>query len=257
MILYFSGTGNTRLCAERLASLLGESVRPLSADELRNPGGACIDIPEGDSRLIWAFPTYSWGVPPIVAAIMAKAKFSERTLAARHFMLTTCGDDTGYTDRQWRRILTRRGVCCAGAYAVAMPNTYVLMKGFDDDPQELADKKLAASTARIEHIAEAIKQEKPSELIRGAFPFVKSAIIYPWFRRYAMSPKPFHYTDGCIECGLCARSCPTGNITMAGKHPQWGDVCALCLRCYHICPRHAVAYAKATEGKGQYMCPEK
>lgn len=71
-----------------------------------------------------------------------------------------------------------------------------------------------------------------------------------------MSPKPFRHTEKCTSCGLCSRSCPMENIAMKPGGPEWGKHCALCLRCYHICPTHAVAYGKATDGKGQYICPE-
>ena len=30
----------------------------------------------------------------------------------------------------------------------------------------------------------------------------------------------------------------------------------MCLRCYHICPRRAVAYGKSTATKGQYLNPD-
>lgn len=257
MIIYFSGTGNTRYCAKRLASLLDENVHELSVEELRNPASARIDLPEGESRLIWAFPTYSWGIPPVVASFMEAATFSMAVSSAAHYMLTSCGDDMAYADRQWRSILKHRGIAGREAFAIEMPNTYTLMKGFDVDSSDVEFRKLSECEYRLKHIAEAIKEGKPSELIRGAFPFVKSAVIYPWFKRFAMSPKPFHATEGCVECGLCARSCPMGNIKMTDGRPQWGEKCALCLRCYHICPRHAVAYGKATEGKGQYICPLK
>lgn len=60
-------------------------------------------------------------------------------------------------------------------------------------------------------------------------------------------------------------SVPVRNITMqpapadktgrVRKRPSWGQDCAGCLACYHVCPRHAVMYGKATVGKGQYMNP--
>ena len=138
-----------------------------------------------------------------------------------------------------------------------MPNTYTLMKGFDVDTPDLAARKLSEAVGRVRDIAAAIKNDGPSELVRGSFPWVKSAVIYPWFVRFAMSPKPFHAKGGCISCGLCARGCPMRNIRMVGETPVWGNNCALCLRCYHYCPRNAVAYGDKTVGKGQWQCPKK
>ena len=34
--------------------------------------------------------------------------------------------------------------------------------------------------------------------------------------------------------------------------PTWGPNCALCMRCYHLCPNHAINYGRETENKGQY-----
>ncbi len=256
MIIYFSGTGNTRVAAEELGRLLGDGeVRPFTTQELREPDKALIDSRVGD-RVIWAFPTYSWGIPPVVAEIMKGCKFGAGAQSAPHIMLTTCGDDMAYADRQWRKIMHRRGLRTAGAYAVVMPNTYVLMKGFDVDEPELAAQKLIDASAAIAQIADSIVSGGNDIPVRLSFSAVKSGVIYPWFVRYAMSPKPFHSTEGCISCGLCSRSCPMANIAMKDGRPLWGTACALCLRCYHICPRHAVAYGKATEGKGQSITSE-
>ena len=39
---------------------------------------------------------------------------------------------------------------------------------------------------------------------------------------------------------------------MKGGRPAWSDRCALCLRCYHICPHRAVQYGRATAAKSRY-----
>lgn len=252
MIVYFSGTGNTRHCALSLAKILGETVHELTPCELSDPASAVAD--SNSKRVIWAFPTYSWGIPPVVAKYIANVQLSKNTRDATHYMLTTCGDDMGYTDRQWRRIISDRGLNAAGAYAVIMPNTYTLMKGFDVDSPEVARGKVAASAERIMLIAKAINEGGYDMPIRGSFPWIKSMVIYPWFKRFAMSPKPFHTNEACTACGLCSRICPMSNIFPSSDGtPVWGKDCALCLRCYHSCPRRAIAYGKATDGKGQWI----
>ena len=135
------------------------------------------------------------------------------------------------------------------------------MKGFDVDPKELEQQKLDRATSKINEIYGLIQSGfTDDKTFHGRFAWIKSHIVYPWFIRYAMSPKPFHVDDTCISCGKCARSCPTCNIVMkAGQdgklRPQWGNNCALCLSCYHKCPVHAVQYGKETQNKGQYTNP--
>ncbi|MDE6300581.1 MAG: EFR1 family ferrodoxin [Muribaculaceae bacterium] len=245
MIAVFSGTGNSLRVARLLQKELGDAIVML-------PG----EIPyPADGRLIWVFPIYSWGLPPVVLDAIASSPEGRDT---QTFMVATCGDDIGRADRRWAKAVRKRGWCPAGAFSVQMPNTYVLMKGFDVDSPELAQAKVTAAPARVAAIAAAIRQATESgrpastDVVSGSFAAIKTGVIYPWFRRYAMSPEPFFADDRCIGCGLCARSCPLHNITMTQTgRPDWGDRCTLCLRCYHVCPAHAVCYTTATRGKGQ------
>ncbi len=252
MIICYSGTGNSLEVAQHLARELGDSVLRIEGEMLTDPSAHTIDL-AWQRRVVWCFPVYSWGVPPVVKEFISKITLTQGELL-HHYMVATCGDDAGLTDRQWRRLITAR--CCLpiSAYTVEMPNTYTLMKGFDVDPKELEQSKLSAMPGRVEHIARSILSgSEADEVTRGSWARVKSGVIYPWFVRHAMSPKPFHSTEACVGCGLCSRSCPMGNIAMQDSRPMWHDRCALCLRCYHICPQHAVAYGKATRNKGQYI----
>lgn len=251
MIIVFSGTGNSLLVAAELRRHLGGETVTLEGELLAAPAGRVLQVPEGED-VVWVFPVYSWGVPPAVARFIRRCKI-KCSHGTRHFMVCTCGDDTGYTDHQWRKLTGRRDWNPRGAFSVTMPNTYVLMKGFDVDSPEVAAAKLEAMPARVGEVAAAIRRGfAESDMTRGSMGWLKSAVVYPLFRRFCMSPKPFHATDACTACGLCRRECPLGNIVADGDgKPRWGNRCALCLRCYHICPARAVAYGKETEGKGQ------
>lgn len=251
MIIYFSGTGNTAMAALMLANELGDDcMMQMDSKMLLHPEYCALQGVRG--RIIWAFPTYSWGIPPVVAKFMQEVSADESVENALHYMLTTCGDDIGYADRQWRSLMKKRGWNAVGAFAVQMPNTYVCMKGFDVDSPSLEKKKLSDAPYAVARIAESIINDGHDILIRKSFSWVKTYVIYPWFRKYAMSPKPFKFTESCISCGKCAASCPMSNIRMVNSHPSWSDRCAMCLRCYHICPAHAVDYDNQTASKGQY-----
>ena len=252
MIIVFSGTGNSLAVARELQRHIGGDIVELKGETLRRPSSATITLAgfeetkEGENPrvedVVWVFPVYSWGLPPVVERFMREVKI-RGAYQARHYMVCTCGDDVGRTHKQWRMVIGRRGWHPRAAWSVEMPNTYVLMKGFDVDPRDLEERKLAAMPARVTEIVEAMRRGSDADdVVKGAGAFFKSAMIYPVFKRLCMSPKGFHTTADCTSCGLCARSCPMENITMADRHPVWGPSCALCLRCYHICPSHAVAY---------------
>lgn len=252
MIIYFSGTGNTRYVAQRLATILNDDLIELTGELITNP--ISVELTLSGNRIIWTFPTYSWGVPPIVVDFIEQVKINSAETVA-HYMVTSCGDDIGQTDKQWRNLIRNRGWNALSAYSVIMPNTYVCMKGFDVDSPELENRKVTDADARISYIAESISVEHVpvSDVVRGGWAWIKSAIVYPYFKRFCMSPKPFHITNACVACGKCAKICPMDNIKLSDEHrPFWGNKCAMCLRCYHTCPSHAVSYGKTTEDKGQF-----
>lgn len=250
MIIVFSGTGNSLAVARKLREHIGGELVELEGDLLTTPPCRTLEIPAGEV-LVWVFPIYSWGMPPVVADFIRRSKI-KGAHGINHFMVCTCGDDIGYADNQWRKLIGRRGWNPRGAFSVQMPNTYVLMKGFDVDSPELAASKAAAMPARVASVADAIARGfAESDVVRGSSAWLKSAVVYPFFKRFCMSPLPFHCTGNCTGCGVCAAGCPTGNISIVDSRLQWGRKCALCLRCYHACPSHAVAYGKETDGKGQ------
>ena len=256
MIICFSGTGNSAAVASRLSVLLDDESLVLLRGEILTGEKPALTL-KGE-RIIWVFPTYSWGVPPVVADFIGRVEIAGADNVP-HFMVTTCGDDIGRTDRIWQRLIGMRGWSTAGRWSVRMPNTYVCMKGFDVDSKRVEGEKLGAMPSRVADIAGAIIGRPDAvDVETGSWAWIKTKLIYPWFRRYAMSSKSFRVSDACIGCGACERGCPTENIRLnAGtKRPEWDDNCALCLHCYHYCPTNAIAYGKNTGGKGQYRCPD-
>lgn len=245
MILWHSGTGNSRYVAVRLSQILGEDIRGICS--FAGNFGAC-------ERIIWVFPVYSWGIPPVVLRYLRE--HAAEMCSCKHYLVMTCGDDVGLTDRQWRRELRRHGCRGIGAWSVRMPNNYVLLPGFDVDSDTVRDHKIAEADARIAAVARGIRVgARVEDVVRGSMAWLKSRILYPLFKLFLMSPEPFHATDECNGCGACARACPSGNISMESSRPHWGKNCTMCLGCYHRCPRHAVAYGTRTRGKGQYSYP--
>lgn len=248
MIFCFSGTGNSRWIADTLARELNDRVIMI------NNVSDCCDI-SASERVVWVFPIYSWGLPPVVKTFIRKIKLECPEVT--HYMVCSCGDDIGLAHLQWRKEITRRGWMTMASYSVIMPNTYTLMKGFDVDSQDIVASKLQRAVSRVNEITQKIKSgDKTDDVNKGNWAWVKTHIIYPYFVKFCMSTKPFHITERCIGCGKCAKECPMKNIIMTNRRPQWNRNCALCLRCYHTCPQHAVEYGKETKCKGQYLFPK-
>lgn len=255
MIVCFSGNGNSRLVASRLAGALGDTlyimkgVPPMGLDSVR-----C-----ADDCVVWVMPVHSWGIPVAVAKSIAMTPAGAFAPGGRHYLVLTCGDDCGHSHRQWRRAVAEKGWHAAAAWTVMMPNTYVLLPGFDVDAPEVSKAKLEAMPARVDAIAAAISQDTDAraadDVVEGSLPGLKSAVVYPLFSRFDIRPALFRASDACVGCGRCSAVCPLGNIVMADGKPVWGGDCTQCLGCYNCCPQGAISYGRRTRGKGRWFAP--
>lgn len=250
MIFYYSATGNSRFAAERLAELLcSEAIDMLS------PGAAAADFdPAGGVGFV--FPIYCWGVPPVVSSFISSlaGRLSEDMYV---WAACTCGDEAGKAMRCLSTRLERlRGRGADALFSVIMPNTYVLLPGFDVDRPEVAEEKLRLAPSRLEAVAAAVKSGRSGicDVTEGSMPALRS-MIFPVFEKWGVFPRYWHSTDACIGCGKCAAICPARNIEMRGRRPVWGSRCFSCCACFHVCPVKAVEYGSITRGKGRYLFP--
>lgn len=253
MVFYFSGTGNSTFVATTLSNFLGERLYFIPETKPDN-----LEV-EGE-RILFVFPVYSWGVPPLVSKFIKELgsefwlKVSGQGMDVDCVM--TCGDEVALAPEMFRNDMRNFGLNVNSIWSVIMPNNYVLLPGFDVDPHELEQKKLKECEPRILEITEGLRRGgKREDVTRGSYPWVKTKLVFPLFKKWGVFPKKWHYTSSCISCGKCEKICPLLNVTMREGHPKWGNKCCSCLGCYHICPVHAVEYGKETGKKGQYIFP--
>ena len=167
MIFYFSGTGNSAYAADYLAYNLNVAVSDIASTKNEDVSSAIEASCQRGESIGFVFPVYSWGVPPIVCEFIRD--IPERTIELLKgkntpvWMVATCGDETGNAHVMFRKLLHSRGLKPAGAWSVIMPNTYVLLPGFDVDSSTVRDGKIKEAPARLDYISERIKQGRWEE----------------------------------------------------------------------------------------------
>lgn len=242
MIYYFSGTGNSKHVAQCLAEETGDDLKFIPTCEF-----------QGYSDVLgFVFPVYSWGVPAIVLDFIRALPMCDKE-DMYVFMVATCGDDVGMTDKMLEKELRAKNIGLDLSFSVTMPNTYVLLPGFDVDAKDVEQLKLNKSKARISVIAQKINSRiNETDVVRGGMAWLKTRMIYPLFTKYGMNSAKWHAEGSCVGCELCSKVCPVSNIIMVDGKPEWKSKCISCTACYHVCPQQAVQYGNATKNKGQY-----
>ncbi len=251
MIFYFSGTGNSLWVAKELAEAFDDKLVSI-ADELNKAGNDFkYNIKEND-KIFFVYPVHSWGPAKLVTDFALKIKFagySDQPV----YSVCTCGDNCGYTNKIIEKALRKRHIHLTKCYSVQMPNNYILMSGFNTDPKDIEEQKLSKAPELVEAVIKNIKEHKAAEIYAiGTSPWVKSKIVYPLFKKFALGHNSFYVKDNCISCGLCEEICPTKNITVTKGKPEWGNACVQCVACIHRCPVYAIEYGKVTREKGRY-----
>lgn len=253
MVFYFSGTGNSAYVATTLANMMGLELSFIPDCEVEL-------LREARERVVFVFPVYSWGVPPMIEDFVKK--FPDSFLHSLRInnlsidCVMVCGDETAMAPEMFIKTLKRANLEVNSIWSVIMPNNYVLLPGFDVDSPDLEKNKLESCQGRILEITIGLtNNRKGIDVVRGSMPKLKTFLVYPLFKRWGIFPKKWHYLPQCIQCGKCARICPLCNVRMEDDYPRWGKRCCSCLACYHICPVHAVAYGNLTKNKGQYFFP--
>lgn len=266
MIFYLSATGNSEWVARRLSEYFGEPMVSI-AQALKGESGSSAAIKgkteirytlSANERVFFVFPVHSWGPAALVRRFIQRLHL-DGYVHQPVVTVCTCGDNCGNTDRLMARYLRRRGIQATACYSVAMPNTYILMKGFGTDSPELAESKLQAAPRRMEEIIRSIAQGNKNQgrwYERGTHPALKSGLVYPLFIRFAIRNCKFYATEKCISCGVCVKVCPTSNIRMVDGRPQWSKDCVQCTACIHHCPVRAIEYGNVSQGQGRYLHPD-
>ena len=147
MVLCFSGTGNSRYMARRIAEGLQDEITDLNAKIKANDNSPI----RTERDVIVVAPTYAWRIPRIVEDWLSKTELAG---AERMWFVMDCGSEIGNAAKYNRRLADQKHLHYMGTAQIVMPENYIAMFGVPQTEEarkivEKAEPGIDAAIARI------------------------------------------------------------------------------------------------------------
>ena len=250
MIIYFTGTGNSKYVAEAIAERLDDETVCANQYVREKKSGTF----ESEKPFVFVFPVYLSTSPTVFRDFIEKSTFLGNMNA---YFVPTCASADGSVPNSSKDLCDRMGTLkYRGCRKVCMPQNYVILfKPFEETKK---DEYYKNAETVLDEICETVKEggelpEKPA----SNFEYVSTKLVEKWYNSSFTKTRFFKAGDACISCGLCEKNCPTDSIKMNGEKPVWvNKVCIHCMACISYCPTQAIEFGRLSKGKKRHTCPQ-
>lgn len=247
MVLYFSGTGNSRYVAKKIAEISEDALISIG----QKIKGGDYDAIRSEKPFVFVGPVYAGRLPRVMEEYIRKVNFSG---TQKTYFIGTCAATPWVTVQYVEKLCGEKGFSLLGFNSVVMPQGY--LAGGGTQPKEANDKVLKEAEPKITAIAEMIRdkqmlsKEQPGKSLM-------SKVLNPIMYSMIIRAKKFRVTEKCNGCGKCEQYCPLNNVKLTNGKPVWGKECTHCMACIAGCPCEAIEYGKKTIGKPRYYLEDK
>lgn len=250
MIIYFTGTGNSRFVAEAIADRLNDET----VDALRYIKSGNGDDFSSDKPFIFVFPVYLSTAPAIFRRFIKASTFKGCKDA---YFIPTCAGTAGSVPNAMSDLCKESdSLIFKGSKKVIMPQNYIAYFNMSDKAQQ--DACIENCIPVINSICDTItKGNVLDDSPTSGFEYAVTKLVEVLYNSSFTKTKSFRVTDNCSHCGNCSRLCPTNSIEMKDGNPVWiKKLCIHCMACINSCPAAAIEYGNHTVGKERYVCPK-
>jgi len=230
-VLYFSSTGNCLYVAKRTGGecLAIPTLIEKGADEFRDDVVGVI------------FPVYGLCIPPYVEEFLKKI-----TVECKYFFaIATYGFFSGAVCRELAAITTKNGRKFDYVNRIKMAENCITFADMAKQKGDSEKQQKAISEVLADVNGQKRYQRKDSFFHKMMTDNHKKNFEYP---TGVGITEEITITGSCASCGLCARVCPTNNITMKEGRPVFGKNCVSCGGCMQNCSQNAIHHRKEKSG---------
>ncbi|MCF0148888.1 MAG: 4Fe-4S binding protein [Clostridium sp.] len=239
IILYFSGTGNTKFIANKIGeefSKNGCEIDIYSIEEKIELKNLSYDY------LILGFPKYFEYIPKIFFDYLEDNLY-DSPKEIKTMIFSTGKDKSKTYFNELEKKLLNKNYKVIVTKNFQMPDSYTLAKGYKKntrkDIKEIFDNSLEeVKNAVVNFLTDNYMKEEVNE-ISATFYRTMNKIKTKDFYKNSIN---FSVNINCDKCNLCVNICPVKNIDNIGGDIKFRDNCIMCCRCVNACPKNAIMY---------------
>lgn len=246
IILYFSGTGNSKFIATEFAKLM--NCKAFSIEDEMDFHALLSE----HEQVAFSYPIYGSCVPIIlrdfVEAHLKALRDKKLVILSTQYLFS--GDGA----RVFTDLLKEIPYSVLYAEHFNMPNNICNFFLFPIANDEKITKQLQKNLMKLKRVSEDIKNHVT--LTRGFNPvskflgYVSQRAYFPSGEKRAI--KDVRIQDTCILCGLCIAKCPTKNLCESDGRVRGIGKCTLCYRCVNLCPQKSITVLVHAKVSKQY-----
>ncbi|MCL2406444.1 MAG: EFR1 family ferrodoxin [Defluviitaleaceae bacterium] len=233
LMLYFSGTGNSKYIAELFS---------------RNMGAKCFSIEEdvdferhiGKSDTIaFCYPVYMSRVPRILREFVTR--YVNALRGKRVIIFCTQLILSGDGARAFMQLIPKGYVRVIYAEHFFMPNNVTNVAILPTAGEGAIQRCAKRAQKKMKKACDNIVLGKVRK--RGFNPFSRFLGLFQGVllnKVEQAANKSVRISDKCTLCGVCEAACPMGNLAVSGNMVTHKQNCTMCYRCVNKCPYGAI-----------------
>lgn len=234
IIIYFTGTGNTRFLADKINDKLEENsycTTTFSIDSESKP----ISLNKYD-LIIFSYPIYAFNTPIIFDKYIKKLKLpanKKYIIAKQSGEPLSLNNSSSYS--LIKKIQKAKGNFL-GEYHFLLPYN-IHFRYVDNFVKELLNYDEKLLDILIYELNHNIKRE-----FKKNYLYALNSFIFKIQRLGGPVNSYFYKVDynKCIHCNKCMNNCPTKSIELKNNKYKFKPTCIMCMRCSFSCPKDAI-----------------
>ena len=239
LILYFSGTGNTKFMAEKFdRELKANGIKT----EIHSIEEAVPIEPDTYDYLVLGCPKYyEYPTLHFVNYLKRKLPVAQNAIPVLMFCTKTGALQTNF--KGMAKMLVHKNHQLIVSKSFQLANNFLIFKSFGPTDEQDAKSRIKQIGSQVKELVTAFLNKRVQMEQVGTFMGgMEHAVAVSCDKLLPVFAMKYSASEECIHCGMCAKMCPKRNIVMEAGKPEFGKHCMFCMRCINLCPAHAILY---------------